>query len=245
MNNKKGNKKPFFSFAIILLIIVFGISSIFLAFGCEETPPIDDSNEVTADTADSSDENNSETQESQSTEETGNEEEKKTDEEESESAEEESSSEQESGEEQSGETTRENNDEMISIDIYYADAQVEYLVGEKRQVKLDNKFVNTVLELIKSPENKDLISLVPPSTVINKIVVRDNIADVDLSANFIDDRFDSATVDILLIYSIVNTLTGFPEVDAVIFYINGVKLKNLGSLDVEGPIFRRNDLIKN
>ena len=109
---------------------------------------------------------------------------------------------------------------------------------------LDNKFVNAVLELIKSPENKSLISLVPPSTVINKIVVRDNIADVDLSANFIDERFDSATVDILLVYSIVNTMTGFPEVDAVVFYINGEKLKNLGSLDVGGPIFRRNDLIK-
>ena len=238
MNNKKGNKKPFFSFAIILLIIVFGVSASFLVFGCEETPPIDDSNKVTADTADSSDENNSEAQESQSTEETNTEDDK------SDEAEDVSATEESSDEEQSEDTDEESNGGMISIDIYYADPQVEYLVSENRLVKLDNKFVNAVLELLKSPENKDLISLVPPSTVINKIVVRDNIADVDLSANFIDERFDSETVDILLVYSIVNTMTEFPEVDAVVFYINGKRLENLGSLDVGGPIFRRNDLIK-
>ncbi len=245
MNNKKGKKKPFLSPAIIFLIIIFAMSTIFLVFGCGETPLVDDSNEVNAGTADSSDTNNSESQESQTTEETGEEEEEKIEGEEAESAEEEDpSGEQEAAEEQSGETIREDNAEMVSIDIYYADSQVEYLVGEKRLVGSNNKFVNAILELIKPPEDTDLVKLVPASTVINKIIVRDNIADVDLSANFIDDRFDSGTVDILLIYSIVNTLTGFPEVDAVIFYINGEKLKNLGSLDVEGPIFRRNDLIK-
>ncbi|MBM3701342.1 MAG: GerMN domain-containing protein [Actinobacteria bacterium] len=75
--------------------------------------------------------------------------------------------------------------------------------------------------------------------VINKI------ARVDLSQSFMDDRFVSDTVDILLIYSIVNTLTEFKEVEAVDFYIDGVKLDIFGQLSVEEPIYRRSDLIKN
>ena len=97
---------------------------------------------------------------------------------------------------------------------------------------------------MKLPVNENLFRLIPDTTTINSVVVRDGEAAVDMSENFTEDRFDSDTMDILLVYSVVNTLTEFPEVQSVVFYINGQKLNLLGMLDISSPIYRRDDLIK-
>ena len=131
----------------------------------------------------------------------------------------------------------------ITINVYYADNMGEYLVGEARVVSSENKYVDALSELMKLPVDSSLYQLVPESTVINSIIV-DGLAKVDLSNDFLEDRIQSDTVDILLIYSIVNTLTEFSEVDSVSLYIDGEKLDILGEIDIKDPIFRRNDLIK-
>jgi len=132
----------------------------------------------------------------------------------------------------------------ITINVYYADAMGEYLVGEARVVSSENKYIDAFNELIKLPVDSSLYQLVPESTIINSIIVENGLAKVDLSKEFLEDRIQSDTVDILLIYSIVNTLTEFQEVNSVSLYIDGEKLDILGELDVKEPIFRRNDLIK-
>jgi len=143
---------------------------------------------------------------------------------------------------EASEETSDNNG-GIAINVYYSDEQASYLVGEKRMVSSENRYVDAIYELMKLPSDSSLVILIPDTTKINNIIVEDGIAKVDLSEEFIDDRFDSDTVDILLIYSIVNTLTEFSEVDAVTFYIDGTKLDILGFIDVKDPIYRRNDLI--
>ena len=132
-----------------------------------------------------------------------------------------------------------------AINVYYANSTGEYLVGEARTVSGENKLVDAFYELMKDPIDSSLHVLVPSSTKINSITVKDGLAKVDLSQEFLDDRFVSDTVDILLKFSIVNTLTEFKEVNSVIFYIDGAKLDILGQLDVKDPIYRRTDLIKN
>jgi spore germination protein GerM len=132
-----------------------------------------------------------------------------------------------------------------TINVYYPNNTAEYLVGEARTVSGSGKLVDAVYELMKDPVDSSLVVLVPETTKINSIKVVNKIAKVDLSQSFMDDRFVSDTVDILLIYSIVNTLTEFKEVEAVDFYIDGVKLDIFGQLSVEDPIYRRSDLIKN
>jgi len=131
------------------------------------------------------------------------------------------------------------------INVYYSNSTAEYLVGEARTVSGTSKLVDSVYELMKDPTDSSLVVLVPETTKINSIKVVNKIAKVDLSQSFMDDRFVSDTVDILLIYSIVNTLTEFVEVEAVDFFIDGVKLDIFGQLSVEDPIYRRADLINN
>jgi germination protein M len=152
---------------------------------------------------------------------------------------------------ESADTSEESEDEdevkngEIAINVYYLDSMGEYLVGEARIVLSENKYVDALYELMKLPIDSSLYRLVPDSTKINSIVVEDGLAKVDFSKEFIEDRITSDTEDNLLIYSIVNTLTEFPEVNSVSFYIDGEKLDTLGELDVSGIFFRRNDLIKN
>ena len=132
----------------------------------------------------------------------------------------------------------------LTIYVYYSDAMGEYLVGEARVVSSENKYVNALNELMKLPVDSSLYRLVPESTKINSIIVEDGLAKVDLSQDFVNDKVTSDTEDNLLVYSIVNTLTEFPEVNSVSFYIDGEKLDTLGMLDISGYHYRRSDLIK-
>ena len=147
------------------------------------------------------------------------------------------------------ETGEENNNEEagageIAINVYYSDMTGEYLVGETRIVPEENKYVEAVYEMLKEPTDANLTRLIPDTTKINDITVEDGLARVDLSSNFIDDRFISDVVDILLVYSVVNTLTEFDEINSVEFYIDGERLDLIGMLDLVDPLFRRSDLIK-
>ncbi|MBA7585482.1 hypothetical protein ES708_27465 [subsurface metagenome] len=161
--------------------------------------------------------------------------------------EEETSTEEETAEEDAEEEQPEEQAEAeeITINVYYSDQMAEYLVPESRIISSENKYVDTLYELMKKPIDSSLTPLVPDTAIINSITIEEGNAKVDLSQEFLDDRFISDTVDILLIYSIVNTLTQFSEINSVTLYIEGEKLDILGQLDVTEPVFRRNDLIKN
>lgn len=132
----------------------------------------------------------------------------------------------------------------LTINVYYSDAMGEYLVGEARVVSSENKYVDALNELMKLPVDGSLYRLVPDSTKVNSVVVEEGLAKVDFSKEFIENKITSDTEDNLLIYSIVNTLTEFSEVNSVSFYIDGEKLETLGMTDVSEPFFRRSDLIK-
>jgi germination protein M len=145
------------------------------------------------------------------------------------------------------EDTENNNssNEETTVNVYYADQNGEYLIGEARIVSGSSKYTDAISEMMKEPIDSSLINLIPESTKINSVTVKDGVAKVDFSKNFVDDRFISDSMDILLIYSVVDTLTEFSDVNSVEFYIDGTRLDVLGQLDLQGDLFRRSDLIKN
>ena len=155
--------------------------------------------------------------------------------------EEETAIEEETAEEESGDLAEA---EEITINIYYSDQMAEYLIPESRIILSENKYVDALYELMKKPIDNSLTPLIPDTAIINSVTIEEGNAKVDLSQEFLDDRFVSDTVDILLLYSIVNTLTQFSEINSVTLYIDGEKLDILGELDILEPVFRRNDLIK-
>ena len=132
----------------------------------------------------------------------------------------------------------------VTITVYYADEQGEYLIGESRKVSSENKYEEALYELMKLPVDSSLVRLIPDTIIINSVEVENGVARVDLSNNFVEDRYQGDAADILLIYSVVNTLTEFSGVDSVAFYIDGKKLNTLGALDISSPVYRKTDLIK-
>jgi spore germination protein GerM len=142
------------------------------------------------------------------------------------------------------EEAEEKEPEDIIINVYYSNDTAEYLVPESRIIPPDNKYIDSLYELMKKPIDDSLFPLVPDTARINSVSIEESNALADFSQEFIDDRFVSDTVDILLLYAVVNTLTQFSEVNSVSLFIEGKKLDLLGQLDIKEPVFRRNDLIK-
>ncbi|HHT79503.1 MAG TPA: GerMN domain-containing protein [Actinobacteria bacterium] len=134
--------------------------------------------------------------------------------------------------------------EGLTIRVYYADAETIYLVGEERLVKGSHKYFEAFIELMKPPITPGLIKLIPDTAKVNKITKDDSNIDIDLSQSFINDRFKSDSVDMLLIYSIVNTMTEFPEINTVTFHFDGKKADTFGQMDLSESFYRDTSLIK-
>jgi spore germination protein GerM len=145
--------------------------------------------------------------------------------------------------EESEEIDQEETPDTITIRVYFADEMGEYLIGEARTIPYQNRYSNALVELMKLPVDEKLITLIPDSAKINSFNIEDGIAHINFSKEFQEERFVSDKADILLVYSIVSTLTEFPDINAVVFYIEGERLDILGMLDLSEPLFRKNDLI--
>ena len=134
--------------------------------------------------------------------------------------------------------------EPLTIKVYYADSIVQYLVGEERIISGTHKYLSAFMEILKPPLEPGHRTLVPATTKVNRISFDNGNIALDLSPEFVNDRFKGDADDILLVYSIVNTFTEFSEVNTVSFYINGKRLNTLGQLDISNPLYRDESWIK-
>jgi len=121
-----------------------------------------------------------------------------------------------------------------SVSLYFAaytDTEA-YLVKETREISVSKEFYKSVLEeLIKGPESSELYPVVPSNVKVNSVKISDSTATVDFSKEIITNFEEiphSSTTEVLAIFSIVNTLTGFEEIDKVKITIEG---KDSGQID--------------
>ncbi len=82
-----------------------------------------------------------------------------------------------------------------------------------------------VAALARGPSRSELDrgfwSAIPPGTVLESVTVRNGVAEIDLSAEFTSIGGQD---EILAVGQIVLTLTSIPEVDGVLFRVEGVLL---------------------
>jgi germination protein M len=127
-----------------------------------------------------------------------------------------------------------------------------------RQIKPDNSlFKKAVEELIKGPESNDLYPTIPSDVKVNSVEISDDTAIVDFSKEIItniDEIPHSSTTETLAIYSIVNTLTEFEEINKVKItiegrdsgQINGFYIEDFwGHLGIYEEFTRNEEIIKN
>ena len=109
---------------------------------------------------------------------------------------------------------------QTSLYLYFEDKVSMELVKEERKVDaknlIDNPYLYVVKILIEGPMEENLQNPIPTGTKVNKVELKNgDCVYVDLSKEFVNASGMNP------IYSIVNTLTEFKEVNSVKILIDG------------------------
>jgi len=127
----------------------------------------------------------------------------------------------------------------VKVNLYfgkYEDNQV-YLSPEERKILKDENFYkNIIQELIKGPVSKQLYPTLPSNTKVNSVIVKEGLAVVDFSKEIITNTEEiphSSTTEILAIFSIVDTLTEFEEIQKIRITVEGKREGQINGLYIE------------
>lgn len=121
-----------------------------------------------------------------------------------------------------------------------------FLVPEKRSVsKVEGLPKAALEELIRGPlPGSGLERLIPEGTKLRSLKVRDGIAYPDFSEEIRSKFPGGSRREELLVYSVVNTLTQFPEIREVQFLIEGKKADTIGGhMGIDEPLTKEESLI--
>lgn len=145
------------------------------------------------------------------------------------------------------EGTASSSENLTGVKIYFPDANGEKLIPAQRQINAgrEDKYQAVIQALIDGPKSdKEGIYIMPKDTQVLSVKVQNNIATVDFNKAFKANFTGGSTGEIMLIGSIVDSLTEFPEIKAVRFTVNGTEIDGLdGHLDLSKPQKRMGDLL--
>lgn len=150
---------------------------------------------------------------------------------------------------QSVQGQKQNDTAKEKVLLYFSDDQALFLIPEEREIlKTDNK--NELLkkvaeELVKGPTQKNLSLTMPQGVKVNSTKLEKDLVTVDFSKELQTNHWGGSAGEMMTVYSIVNTLTQFPEVTQVQILIDGQKVDSIsGHLDISQPLIRDNTIIK-
>lgn len=92
------------------------------------------------------------------------------------------------------------------------------------------------LALLAGPENEELSSLIPAGSRLLALKMEDEVCVVDFSEEFLSDVPEDEGSQLLVIYSIVDTLGNLETVGAVRFLVEGETLTHYGSVVLTEPL---------
>lgn len=122
--------------------------------------------------------------------------------------------------------------EAKTIVLYFADTTGKYLVKEQRTLpKTASLARETVTQWLKGPAVKGTTvqASVPTTTVLLDIAIKENVAIVDLSKEFLQPN--SKVSPEVALYGLVNTLTQFSTIKQVQIRIEGKPQTKYGTID--------------
>jgi spore germination protein GerM len=132
--------------------------------------------------------------------------------------------------------------EKLNLNVYFAIIGNEEIFGsEERTIVAGSPKVaaiNALNELIKGPYEDFNFAVIPAGTKLLGIEVANKIAKINFSQEFLSESLDSSILDDYIIYTIVNTLTEIPDIEAVSFSIDDKDIKEYGNVDLRLPAIR-------
>lgn len=151
-----------------------------------------------------------------------------------------------------GEETAENMKDKTPVKLYFINEQGTKLSPETRYVKIEagkgSDYIATVVlkELIAGPaKGSTLKASIPQGTTVHAdVTIKDGIATVDLSKEFVEKHQGGKKNEQLTLYSIVNSLTEIKDIKSVQFRIAGKVTKEFkGSYQIDIAYPRAEHLI--
>lgn len=134
------------------------------------------------------------------------------------------------------------------ITLYFADSQAMHVVPEKRTIFVnkdisDGEFFRIVLEeLIKGPNTENLYRTIPEGVTVEYVEVEGDLLKVDFSQEMHINHWGGAAGESMTIYSIVNSLTEFENINRVMPTVDGGPM-SIEHMVVEEPLTRDESMI--
>ena len=135
----------------------------------------------------------------------------------------------------------------LKVNVYYPNNDGTSLVAVSRIVNTekDDKYTAALKSLLTGTKEKGQTNIIPKKTKLYKVTVADGVATVDFSKELSQKSSGGSTGEEMLVGSIVNTLTEFPEVKKVQILIDGTHVETLsGHMDLSEPLVRMTELLK-
>lgn len=134
---------------------------------------------------------------------------------------------------------------LVEVQLYYPDNTGEWVVPVKAKVDEKDKYKAAVAALIEGTKEPGLTGIFPKGVKVNYVKVQDGLAIVDFSDELIDKFIGGSTGEEMLVGSLVNTLTEFPEISSVQITVSGHEIETIaGHLDTGKPFARQIELLK-
>ncbi|MDD6134157.1 MAG: GerMN domain-containing protein [Selenomonadaceae bacterium] len=135
----------------------------------------------------------------------------------------------------------------MNIKVYYPDKQGMKLIVVKRTIKADgsDKYTEAIKSLLQGPRDKEQIAVIPKQARLKSVTVKGDVAYVDFSQDLVKKFTGGSTGEEMLVGSVVDTLTEFPEIKKVQILVEGKEIETLaGHMDLSSPIARMAGLLK-
>ena len=128
------------------------------------------------------------------------------------------------------------------VNVYYPRNDGTGLVAVSRTVH--DKYTAAMKSLLTGTKEKGQTNVFPKKAKLLGVTVKDGVATVDFSKELQLNFSGGSTGEEMLIGSIVNTLTDFPEIQKVRILIDGASVETLsGHMDLSDPLPRMTELL--
>ena len=135
----------------------------------------------------------------------------------------------------------------LMVNVYYPRSDGTGLVAVRRTVSTekDDKYTAAMKSLLSGTKEKGQTTVIPKKAKLRSVTVKDGVATADFSKEMQENFSGGSTGEEMLVGSIVNTLTDFPEVQKVQILIDGAPVETLsGHMDLSEPLPRMTELLK-
>ena len=133
----------------------------------------------------------------------------------------------------------------VSVKLYYPNDDATKLVAVTHKVPADDKYQAAVKALMAGTKEAWLTGIFPKEAKLKSLTVKNGLATVDFSKELTRRFVGGSTGELMLVGSLVDTLTEFPEIKKVQITVEGQIVETIaGHMDTSAPFARMEKLIK-